>query len=169
MLLTVSLLLGSTAAWSAPAPFPNGGFEQPDAQAPAKISGWTSYGDGYEMDTQTHHGGANSLRRQNLGGGQTGGAFVAWNVNQTRTLPILISGWSKALDVDGVTDNDYSVYVDVNYTDGSSLWGQTAPFETGTHDWKRQQLMLFPSKPVKSLNIYALFRNHTGTAWFDDF
>ncbi len=45
----------------------------------------------------------------------------------------MVSGWSRAEDVDGVADNDYAVYVDINDADGSHLWGQTAPFATGTH------------------------------------
>ncbi|HET6382821.1 MAG TPA: hypothetical protein VFJ58_05470, partial [Armatimonadota bacterium] len=37
------------------------------------------------------------------------------------------------------------------------------------HGWERRQVLVVPTKPVRSVNIYALFRNHTGTAWFDDF
>ncbi len=137
--------------------------------APTPLSGWTVYGQGYVCDAQTRHGGTQSLRCRNTTSGQTSGAFYTDTLNQTRAVPLLITGWSKAEAVDGVTDNDYSIYVDVTYTDGSALYGQTAAFETGSHDWQPQKLMLFPSKPIRSLNIYALFRNHTGTAWFDEF
>lgn len=148
---------------------PNSGFERTNAQNPDHAAGWTSYGQGYRLDSQVRHGGARSLRCVNPGGGQTFGAFVTYSLNQSRALPISVTGWSKAQNVDGVADNDYAIYVDVTYMDGSALWGQTAPFETGTHDWQRGQVTIFPSKPVRSVNVYALMRNHAGTAWFDDF
>ena len=163
------VLHGSAGAWASPAPLPNGGFEQADAGSPAHAAAWSGYGQGYQIDTHLHHSGAQSLRCQNPASGQTSGAFVSYAIHQSRALPILVTGWSKAQSVDGVTDNDYSIYVDLTYTDGSSQWGQTAPFETGSHDWQRGRLMLFPSKPVQSMNVYALLRNHTGTAWFDNF
>lgn len=133
------------------------------------MSAWTAYGAGFSADTSASHGGTLSLRCQTTAGGQTAGAFTTIALNQTRAVPLCITGWSRADAVDGVADNDYSIYVDVAYTDGSALWGQTAPFETGTHGWQPQKLLLFPSKPIKSLSIYALLRNHTGTAWFAGF
>jgi hypothetical protein len=139
------------------------------ADSPPQTAGWTAYGQGYAADPQTHHGSTASLRCQTTGGGQTAGAFRVITLNQTKTLPISVSGWSKAEGVNGVADNDYAVYVDINYADGNHLWGQTAPFATGTHPWQERHLMLFPSKPVATLNVYALLRSHTGTAWFDSF
>ncbi len=163
------MLLGPIGAWASPLSLTNGGFEQTDGKALNQVASWSIYGQGYQIDTQIHHNGSKSLRCQNSGSGQTSGAFVTDPINQSRAIPILVTGWSKADQIDGVADNDYSLYVDVTYTDGSSLWGQTAPFEPGTHGWQHQRLMIFPSKPVRSLNVYALFRNHIGTAWFDDF
>ncbi|MBC7808045.1 MAG: hypothetical protein H7145_18095, partial [Akkermansiaceae bacterium] len=147
----------------------NGGFERIDAQNPAQTAGWTPYEQGYQLDSQVRRGGSRSLRCENPGGGKTFGAFVTHTLDQSRALPITVTGWSKAQNIDGVADNDYAVYVDVTYMDGSALWGQTATFETGTHDWQRGQVTIFPSKPVRSVNVYALLRNHAGTAWFDDF
>jgi len=90
-------------------------------------------------------------------------------LNQTQPNHIVVSGWSKAKDVDGQANGDYSVYVDLTYMDGSNLWGQISAFETGDHDWQQRHLVIVPSKPVRSINVYAIFRNHTGTVWFDDF
>ena len=169
LLLVVCALTGSGGGRASAAPLPNGGFERAAAQSETAVNGWTPYGEGYAVDTQVRHGGSRSLRCETTAGGRTTGAFYTWNVGQSRTLPIMVSGWSKAIDVDGVADNDYAIYLDITYSDGSALWGQTAPFDTGTHDWRRKQLMLFPSKPIRSMNVYALFRNHTGKVWFDDF
>ncbi|MBC8141422.1 MAG: hypothetical protein H7Y38_08265, partial [Armatimonadetes bacterium] len=166
--IAVCAMLGHAGVCAPPAPLANSGFEQTDATAPERAASWSDYGSGYKLDT-THRSGTRSLRCDNLEGGKTSGAFVTYTLNQSRPVPIQVSGWSKAQDVDGVSDNDYSVYVDVVYSDGSSLYGQTAPFETDTHDWQRGQVTNFPGKPVRSVNVYALFRNHTGTVWFDDF
>ncbi len=149
-------LLACTGAWAAPSPLQS-------------MTSWSSYGQGYRSDAQVSHHSAPSLRCQNLTHGLTSGAFVTYRPRRSCAAPIVITGWSRAENVDGVTDNDYSIYVDVTYADGSFLWGQAAPFETDSHDWQPERLTLFLSKPVRSLNIYALLRNHTGTAWFAGF
>ena len=82
--------------------------------------------------------------------------------------PIVAAAWSKAEGVTGVPDSDYALYLDLVYTDGTSLWGQTAPFATGTHDWQRRQVIVFPERPVRSLAVHLLLRNHGGKAWFRD-
>ena len=84
-------------------------------------------------------------------------------------MPVEVTGWSKAEKVGGVRDSDYSLYVDISYTDGTTLWGSVEGFRVGTHDWERRHLLIVPTKPIESLIVSALFRKHTGTAWFDDF
>lgn len=87
-------------------------------------------------------------------------------LNQTKPEPIVAAAWSKAEDVSGTPDNNYSLYLDLVYTDGTQLWGQAAPFATGTHDWQRRQVIVLPEKPVKRLSCYTLLRGHSGKAWF---
>ena len=41
-----------------------------------------------------------------------------------------------------------------------------AGFRTGTHDWQREQVLLFSQKPIKGVDFNLLFRNHAGKAWF---
>src|SRR4029453_16962749 len=77
-------------------------------------------------------------------------------------------GWSEAENVSGSSDSDYSIYIDLVYSDGSPLWGQTAPFRTGSHDWQEREVVIVPKKPVKSLTVHCLFRAHSGRTWFDD-
>src|SRR5439155_20053406 len=69
----------------------------------------------------------------------------------------------------GTPHPDYSLYIDLVYTDGTTLWGQSAAFGVGTHDWERKRVLIFPAKPIRSMTVNALFRSHAGTAWFDDF
>src|SRR4030042_87330 len=89
-------------------------------------------------------------------------------LNQTKPEPIVAVAWSKADTVGGSRDSDYSLYLDLVYSDGSSLWGQVAPFNVGTHDWEKAQVIVFPEKPVKSVSFHMLLRRHPGKALFRD-
>ena len=61
-------------------------------------------------------------------------------LNQTKPEPIVATAWSKAEGVGGGRDHDYSLYLDLVYTDGTPLWGQVDSFNVGTHDWKKIEL-----------------------------
>jgi hypothetical protein len=130
---------------------------------------WEAFESGYDVDRKVHHGGDQSIRCDSLQPKSAHGAQVMLTLNQARPIPILVSGWSKADQVSGASDSDYSLYVDLEYLDGTPLWGQVSTFPAGTHDWERRLILIMPTKPVKTMRVYALFRNHTGTAWFDDF
>lgn len=159
------LALGATPAVAVSSPLANGGFEDGATTA----SGWAPFGDsGYAVDSAEHHSGTRSIRCS-LSADGVAGASSTVTFDQTEPAPIVVSGWSKADNVSGSPDNDYSVYVDLTYMDGTPLWGSTASFDTGTHDWQQEEITITPSKPVKSIAVYALFRHHTGTVWFDDF
>lgn len=87
-------------------------------------------------------------------------------LNQARGEPIIATAWSKAEGVGGGRNSDYSLYLDLVYSDGTPLWGQVAPFDVGTHDWQKKQVIVFPDKPVGSVSFHMLFRRHPGKAWF---
>mgnify|MGYP001043729645 CR=1 FL=1 len=89
-------------------------------------------------------------------------------LNQESPEPIVATAWSKAEAVSGSRNSDYSLYLDLVYSDGSTLWGQVAPFNVGTHDWEKAQVIVFPEKPIKSLSFHMLLRRHPGKAWFRD-
>lgn len=89
-------------------------------------------------------------------------------LDQSQPEPIVASAWSKAEKVTGSPDHDYSVYIDLVYADGTSLWGQVAQFKAGDHGWQRGQVTIFPEKPIKALTCYLMFRNHGGKATFRD-
>jgi hypothetical protein len=95
-----------------------------------------------------------------------GGVHQTVVLNQTAPQPIVASAWSRAEDVGGESDADYSLYLDLIYADGEPLWAQTAPFKVGTHDWQRVEVRVTPAKPIKQVAFYMLFRSHSGKAQF---
>ncbi|MDR3689059.1 MAG: hypothetical protein P4L46_06740 [Fimbriimonas sp.] len=98
-------------------------------------------------------------------------AFGAQNIvamDQKAAKPFTIEAWSRAEDVGGTPDDGYSLYLDLNYSDGSHLWGMIAPFDCGTHSWQLRRVRVVPSKPVKEALVYVLLRRHSGKVWFSD-
>jgi len=89
-------------------------------------------------------------------------------LNQTARRPIIATAWSRAGNVGGSRDSDYSLYLDILYTDGTPLWGQTASFRTGTHDWQKATVKVFPTKPIGQVAVHLLLRRHSGKAEFKD-
>jgi len=75
-------------------------------------------------------------------------------LKQTKPEPIVAVAWSRADAVGGGRDSNYSLYLDLVYSDDSPLWGQVAPFNVGTHDWEKAQVVVFPEKPVKSVSFH---------------
>lgn len=98
----------------------------------------------------------------------TSGAVAYLTLNQASAHPVAVTAYSRTNAVSGVADTDYSIYIDTTYTDGSNLWGSTANFATGTHGWVREQAIVWPRKPIASIAVYLLLRNHSGEAWFSD-
>jgi hypothetical protein len=88
-------------------------------------------------------------------------------LNQTEAKPIKFSAESKSEMISGDLDSEnYSIYLDIEHSDGTFTYGVSAPFKTGSHDWEKASLSYMPSKPVKSLSYYLVFRKKTGKAWF---
>jgi len=59
--------------------------------------------------------------------------------------------------------------VDISYASGNNLFGQTVQFSVGTHDWEYRDAIIQLNETVDSIRLTALFREHTGSVWFDDF
>jgi hypothetical protein len=133
------------------------------------VDSWNPYPkNGYSLDLAVKHGGARSIACVNKNADGGGGASQNIEINQSSPAPIVVTGWSKAENVSGTPDGNYSLYVDAVYTDGENLFSQIAPFTVGTHDWESQSVTIRPTKPVKGITLHCLFRDKTGKAWFDD-
>ena len=178
VVLGVGLLAGSVAAaWEVLERAPlevgreaqrlrNRGFEEGDA---TRAAPWTFWQEGYVRVAGAGRNGGYAVRCSSDDANVQHGASQLVTLNQDRPRALVATGWSRAENVDGSPNSGYSIYLDIDYTDGSHLWGQTANFSTGTHDWERRQCVLVPAKPIESLTVHALFRGHTGTVYFDDF
>lgn len=141
----------------------NAGFEEGDA---APVTSWHHWQQGYTLADGRN--GTRGVRCTAAEYTQQTGATQVVHLNQTAPAPIVASAWSRAEQVDGSPNTGYAVYLDIKYADGTDLWGQTAAFSTGTHDWERREVFVMPEKPIASLSMHLLFRGHTGTVWFDD-
>ena len=89
-------------------------------------------------------------------------------LDQSQPEPIVATAWSKADSVGGSRNNDYALYLDLVYQDGTPLWGQVDTFNVGSHDWEKAEVMILPAKPVRSVTVNLLLRRHTGKALFRD-
>ena len=144
----------------------NGDFESIDEVA---IRSWEPYKQGYEVTRDAGRDGSTGAYCKNENGRGESGIGQSIELDRDIPIPLSVRGWSKARDVSGGKDSGYSIYVDIIFQDDTPLWGQTGKFSTGTHDWEMQEFLIMPSKPVKRLTVYGIFRGHTGHVWFDDF
>jgi len=145
----------------------NGDLERLEAGKIAEVQPWEK---GYEVDTRVARSGKVSARVTitDPAAGQHGLTYPVV-LNQKIAMPFTAELWSKAENVSGTADSHYSLYIDLEYMDGTPLWGQIAPFSVGTHDWEKRTVTVVPEKPVRNVSFHAIFRHHTGTVWFDDF
>jgi hypothetical protein len=143
----------------------NGGFEQLNQQG---MTAWAAWQGGFREAAAEGRAGSRAVVCERGESGKESGASQTLVLNRTNIAPLVVRGWSKADSVSGSADSGYSLYLDIVYRDGTPLWGRTANFQCGTHDWQEVSLVLLPDKPVKSVTLHCLFRGHTGKVWFDD-
>lgn len=138
----------------------NPGFEQ-------GLEPWGKEGGAYAIDTQVKRSGQASARLENTGRTDLH-LSQGTDLRQTEPCAVLLQASSRAENVESQPDRGYSLYVDIYYMDGSTLYGQIVPFQTGTTDWQLGELYIEPSKPIRNVNINLLLRGKSGKVWFDD-
>lgn len=144
----------------------NGGFETEEA---GLAVGWARWSLGYTLEPDAARTGARGIRVISEDVNDQHGATYTARLGQPRPFPIVVTGWSRAREVSGTPDNGYAIYLDITYIDGTPCWGVISSFATGTHDWEQRRVFFVPEKPIRDVAVHALFRNHTGSADFDDF
>ncbi|MGD0089283.1 MAG: hypothetical protein ABSE73_05125 [Planctomycetota bacterium] len=127
-----------------------------------KPGAWRAYEQGFERQENTFvcDNATDAKARR--------GVSQSIELNQTKPQPIVAVAWSKAEGVGSSSDSDYSLYLDLLFSDGTPLWGQTGNFSAGSHDWERREVTVLPEKPVKSVTFNLLLRRHSGRAFFRD-
>jgi len=121
---------------------------------------WQDYGNGYDFKSGVFIVDNAKNEKGDRGVRQT------ITLNQKTPAPIIATLLSKAYNVSGGRNPDYSLYLDLIYNDGTTLWGQSAAFDVGDSDWQKKEVLVFPEKPVRTVTFYMLFRNHAGKALF---
>ncbi|MEN6548963.1 MAG: glycoside hydrolase domain-containing protein [Armatimonadia bacterium] len=161
-LLAISISLSSFAA---PARnqnlLLNPGFEQ--ATKPGSTA-WQPYNLGYSPSTTARHG-HTAISCASTSPQEIRGAMQEVVFDPPLRHSFRISGWSKAENASG---QDYCLYLDCFYDDGTPLWGQRTDFSQGTHDWEYVENTFTPAKPIAKIQYFILFRRCTGKVWFDD-
>lgn len=137
----------------------NPGFEEGSAS-------WQSMGGGFAVDRAVAHSGGASMRCAGAAITDSHGARQVITLDPPLQHPFRVSGWARAEGAD--VGQDFDVYLDLHYEDGTPLWGQIARFQPGTHDWQYSELVFEVSKPVRTIEVHVLFRQAKGTVWFDD-
>jgi hypothetical protein len=98
---------------------------------------------------------------------EAGGINQMVVLDQIQPRAIRFSAECKAEGVSGEpAANNFSIYIDLTHPDGTKTYSVTAPFKTGSYDWQSFSGVHTPTKPIKSLLCYVLFRKKTGKAWF---
>jgi hypothetical protein len=119
----------------------NNQFNLPGPVGGAPVLGWRPFGGGYIHDPS---GGrisfgstdAYAVRMHNTEWKESRGAMQLVILDQDEPAAVVVSGWSKSLDISGAADSGYAIYIDISFKDGKRLWGYTISFDTGTHGWQ---------------------------------
>ncbi|MHB1459744.1 MAG: hypothetical protein ACYC1M_00470 [Armatimonadota bacterium] len=143
----------------------NGGFETATG---ALFSDWNPYAEGYSVAKSAGRNRSSALLCESDNGLRKLGGRQTINLNQSKALPITVSGWSRCENVIGNPNPDYSIYLDIQCVDGTWMWGQSRSFATGSADWNKVSYTIPSAKPIKTITVYCLFRNRPGKVWFDD-
>ncbi len=125
---------------------------------------WQRYGSGYTVDSAVAHSGAQSIR---LEGSALSAAIQQVALNQQAAGPFYVSGWSKASAATAGCRMQYSLYLDIFYTDGSQGYSEWICFDGGTHGWQQVSRIIQPTKAVKSVYLWTMYAG-SGKVWFDD-
>lgn len=137
------------------------GFQQAETS-------WKRFGGGFSWDGKTGRSDTFSIECKNSAGDTTSGAFQTIVLNQKSPRCIRASCWSKAEGVCHAARGNYALYLDIQYDDGSWVWGQLFDFAPGTHDWQFGEVVFEPERPIKLVNFYVILRQCAGRCWFDD-
>ena len=155
----------------------NGNFTQAAGSSTTLALGWTAWGRGYRRVTGanvTRPGHTAAIQASTSTANELAGALHSVTFGPATAAmfeTLVLSGWSKVeADATGSSKQalDYSVYADVEFIDGTFSFGEAAIFSTGAHDWEYASHAFRVAKPLKTVRVYALYRNRIGDVSFSD-
>ena len=92
-----------------------------------------------------------------------GGLWRTFEYDEPTDAPIFFTGESHAEDV---AAQDYCLFLDLWYDDGTPVWARRAEWTQGSHGWERTSGAFVPERPVKKIEMHALLRKGRGKAEF---
>jgi len=124
-------------------------LRNPGFEAKGETS-WSRNERAYEIDETQFRGGKRSLKLSNSSRELRSGTSQTITLNQKVPRPIIVRGHAKAKGVSGHAGRGFAIYVDIYYTDGTPLYGQTIDWQTGTTDWQYGEMTIEPAKPIRN-------------------
>lgn len=139
----------------------NSGFEENEHGRP---KGWEALNDGFQFVGEGREGGW-CVKCESDSETHALGAQQVITFDPPVMDPLVFSAWSKNSGVEG---QDYAVFINVFYADGTSSWGNRVFFPRLAADWTYREKTFVPEKPVSRVVVCANFERAKGTVWFDD-
>jgi len=96
------------------------------------------------------------------------GAVQRVALKQREARPVVVEVWTRCEGTEFPPSSEYSLYCDLTYADGTREFGVLTKCPTDARAWERVELVLQPTRAIAAIDLYCLFRNTAGTAWFDD-
>ena len=140
-----------------------------EMDADGKLPGWESFNtdNPLRIVQDVVQEGKSAVYGENTGGKRSFGLRQVFKYDKPSMDPVIYGGWSKCENV--MSSHDYCVYLDIYFEDGTSAWGVSAWWTTGTHDWEYTVNCYWPKKNIKEIRYFVLMRNTTDSkAWFDN-
>jgi hypothetical protein len=153
------------------APVTNPGFESAQTGPRGDPEGWFTFQHAgppsyrYVLDTDRPHGGARSLRIENIGPEPYGAVAQALDARPHVGKTAKLSGWLRTKDA-----NDAGAGLTLLVLSAGATIGYNFQYDApvnGTTDWKRYTITVPITKGADRLEIGAMMRGK-GALWLDD-
>ncbi len=140
---------------------PNGGFVR---RAGPLAEGWSPVG-AYEVLPRGGPGGAPCLAVRS-DGTRPGGAVQALRWSPARSGAFAVTARMRVADV--AEGGDCCLWLDVIQEDGTPIWGMQGLPERTKQGWQTVRAEVWPSKPVREVQVFLLLRGTRGAVRFAD-
>lgn len=93
---------------------------------------------------------------------------VCWclNLQQKDPVPVVVRAEALVEKAKVVETPDCSIFLDLQFMDGTALDGQFIAFNPQEVGWQNREVWVVPPKPIKTLAVYLLYRGLFGCARF---